>query len=501
MKIIDFGSEKYLIGLDWKNVEKKELKKAFVDFSKQNKDVKYSVITNFRDKASIGLIHDSNKKPAHHSALAHLALANAKQISSNTNNSQEVIDVSLAWICVEELSDKESANENKEYWIGVVVDGQPFAKGDAVVKEKDIKEEVLELVQTLKLLGNVNIFTPKDEIKALLVSELYAEENVHFSNTDFISLVESVKYDAVLKRNIVYNSNLIYALLGFGVLGAAYFGYNYYEEWKAEREAIEYEQGLLLDKQQLEQALLKYEKDKREALEKSIQDAENSLNEMLTRVSFGQTVESFNKLIGNLKIEETSGWDKKSVECSIQENIPKCTIHFTRTPEKGTIASIIKTYPSIEIIENGDEAKLDIDGAVLNREDGNYHQLFDINDFKVRVVSKLQSLEANNIEKEIGVFNETSFPITIPDAPNGISQPIISEVIKLGVSKGSFKLSGDGLYRFHDLKKHLENHKLYLNKFSLDFNEHKWEIQGEYFIKTNESNVDKIILEKAEIIQ
>lgn len=436
------------------------------------------------------------KKPETLNLSGHLIKEN-KDVDERPLSSDDI--TAKNWVLMFSAEDRESSENG--YWIGIISNGEPWLVFfDRFVQENDAYNEQGTIIEELSSMitasdDKSNDFTfisdRQDIIKRF--EDLYYGNN---SLTDkpfesivisFDSLTENVKHPKLEKINTSV-INPLYIGVAIALAGVG-FGVNYYMGYLQEQEALSQSIKDSQDAERTKTENIKmqaeYEKLKEKTLKDTLAEANKELNEKISVGNPDLTIAAWLENVYQIKLNE-KGWMLKEVNCSIVNEKVNCSISL----QKGALAfnrDLMVLRPNIKI--NNDTAIYAINGnEAIEYKKENYNTLPDSKVFLLDTITLLQKLELAGIKYSTGNLQEITKSVTLPEPPSKmISQNMNVEPIKMGVSAGSLKITGKGLYMLEGLKSWLSDPTLKIDTAKMvvgaDGNV-DWELNGNYFVKT-----------------
>ena len=503
MKEIELLNKKYSVELDWRPSSKKSFSKDFLAISKaEGKNYKYAYVTEHLDDVWVGL---AKEKPTR-SALALIAKANAQSYKElvdeyRATSHSKKIDYTLvkntAWVVIEKLP------SSSNYWVGLVKDGSPLKNGDFISDADSIlitATESIANISSLIINGDVYVFVNDEELKISLSHELAYADNVKFvSQTleEAIALAEK-KSSGYVKRLSTVPQSVSFLALAV-VLGiAGYFAYDWYSQMQEEAESEVVQQvDNSAKERELERKVAEYEVEKNKALIKSIENAKAWMADQISTPSAYQVIQSWNKLILQQPLN-LGGWVNSAMQCQVDGGKTQCEMIFTRTPSKGTNATLIKQFPRAVIDATGDKATLSLEGDSLEKIEREIGSLVSVEEFKLRDLSRLQALESVGILKQIKEPVKVEKELDIPAPPQNVIQDMTKlPKIDFGITRTELEIAGNELYQLPGFAQELSGGSINVDKLLLDLTTGKWVIKGNYYQKVSDGNLNNLTLPKA----
>lgn len=436
------------------------------------------------------------KKPETLNLSGHMIKEN-KDIEERPISNDDV--TAKNWVLMFSAEDRESSENG--YWVGIISNGEPWLVFfDRFVQENDAYSEQGTIIEELSSMimatdDKANDFTfvsdRQDIIKRF--EDLYYGHNSLVDKPfesiviSFDSLTENVKHPRLEKINTSV-INPVYIGVAIALAGVG-FGINYYMGYLQEQEALQQSIKNNQDAERTKTENLKmqaeYEKLKEKTLKDTLAEANKELNEKISVGNPDLTITSWLDNLYQIKLNE-NGWLLKEVNCSVANEKVNCNISL----QKGKLAfnhDLMVSRPNIKI--NNDKAVYSIKGSdAIEYKKENYNTLPDSKVFLLDTITLLQKLELAGIKYSTGNLQEITKSVTLPEPPSKmISQNMNVDPIKMGVSAGSLKITGKGLYMLEGLRTWLSDPTLKVDTIKVvvgaDGNVN-WELNGNYFVKT-----------------
>lgn len=403
------------------------------------------------------------------------------------------------WVMMFSAEDRDSSESG--YWLGIISNGVPWLvffdrfiqESDAYSEQGAIIDELSSMIESTddKSKDFTFISDRQDIIKRF--EDLYYNNNALSDKSfesivvSFDTLVENIKHPRLEKINTSI-INPVYIGVAIALAGIG-FGINYYMGYLQEQADLQQSIKNSQDAERAKTENLKmqaeYEKLKAKTLQDTLEEANKELNEKISVGNPDLTISAWLNNIYQVKLNE-KGWLLKELNCSIVNEKVNCNVSL----QKGAFAfnhDLMVSRPNIKI--NNDKAIYSIkDDDTIEYKKENYNTLPGSKDFLLDTITLLQKLELAGIKYSTGNLQEITKSVTLPEPPSKmISQNMNVDPIKMGVSAGSLKLTGKGLYMLEGLKSWLSDPTLKVDTIKVvvaaDGNVN-WELNGNYFVKT-----------------
>lgn len=426
------------------------------------------------------------------------------QIKENKNSDEKPFSSSeditaKNWVLMFSAEDRDSSESG--YWLGIIFNGVPWLvffdrfiqESDAYSEQGAIIDELSSMIESTddKSKDFTFISDRQDIIKRF--EDLYYNNNALSDKSfesivvSFDTIVENIKRPRLEKINTSV-INPVYIGVAIALAGIG-FGINYYMGYLQEQadlqQSIKNSQEAEKTKTENLRLQAEYEKLKAKTLQDTLEEANKELNEKISVGNPDLTISAWLNNIYQVKLNE-KGWLLKELDCSIVNEKVNCNVSL----QKGAFAfnhDLMVSRPNIKI--NNDKAIYSIKGEdTIEYKKENYNTLPGSKDFLLDTITLLQKLELAGIKYSTGNLQEITKSVTLPEPPSKmISQNMNVEPIKMGVSAGSLKLTGKGLYMLEGLKSWLSDPTLKVDTIKVvvaaDGNVN-WELNGNYFVKT-----------------
>lgn len=403
------------------------------------------------------------------------------------------------WVMMFSAEDRDSSESG--YWLGIISNGVPWLvffdrfiqESDAYSEQGAIIDELSSMIESTddKSKDFTFISDRQDIIKRF--EDLYYNNNALSDKSfesivvSFDTLVENIKHPRLEKINTSI-INPVYIGVAIALAGIG-FGINYYMGYLQEQADLQQSIKNSQDAERAKTENLKmqaeYEKLKAKTLQDTLEEANKELNEKISVGNPDLTISAWLNNIYQVKLNE-KGWLLKELNCSIVNEKVNCNVSL----QKGAFAfnhDLMVSRPNIKI--NNDKAIYSIkDDDTIEYKKENYNTLPGSKDFLLDTITLLQKLELAGIKYSTGNLQEITKSVTLPEPPSKmISQNMNVDPIKMGVSAGSLKITGKGLYMLEGLKSWLSDPTLKVDTIKVvvaaDGNVN-WELNGNYFVKT-----------------
>lgn len=437
------------------------------------------------------------KKPESLNLTGHQIKENKVSDEKPFSSSEDI--TAKNWVMMFSAEDRDSSESG--YWLGIIFNGVPWLvffdrfiqESDAYSEQGAIIDELSSMIESTddKSKDFTFISDRQDIIKRF--EDLYYNNNALSDKSfesivvSFDTIVENIKHPRLEKINTSV-INPVYIGVAIALAGIG-FGINYYMGYLQEQadlqQSIKNSQDAERTKTENLKMQAEYEKLKAKTLQDTLEEANKELNEKISVGNPDLTISAWLNNIYQVKLNE-KGWLLKELNCSIVNEKVNCNVSL----QKGAFAfnhDLMVSRPNIKI--NNDKAIYSIKGDdTIEYKKENYNTLPGSKDFLLDTITLLQKLELAGIKYSTGNLQEITKSVTLPEPPSKmISQNMNVDPIKMGVSAGSLKLTGKGLYMLEGLKSWLSDPTLKVDTIKVvvaaDGNVN-WELNGNYFVKT-----------------
>lgn len=478
MKQIKLGETLYTVEIEWEALKgissiKKELRTIAADRASSKNSFKKALIVKGEGCVAAGLISDSSKMLGKSAAFL-LAAANNQENKKRVALDEE----STNWLFVDEVN-----GEQDKYWICLIQDGVPLPGLDIVVSWDGVEEHLSDLLLNAAM---YNVISPVKEVSD------FVKEIAQVQVSSFDDLVSGVKEKAKIVQ--IRGISLPLVLMVFSVFAAG-GGYYWYDSWVTEQKMLA--AAALQNQMTLQQAKLQQQSQADENMKDSAQkellrgELEKEVVEEL-HFSNVDILREWNRLIGSVPLNH-QGWSLVGVECNVIGEIPECNIALNRT-KSGTYKSLLKMVPSVTFTEK-DKAFYTKKGNVLPKRTTALTNLMDKKAMDIDYGSQFQILEQIGLSFD-RVPEELLKKEIIPPAPvvEGFKPPEQNadiKVVDIGVSKGTYSLVGDGLWKLNSIANTLSDSSMNVKKLLVGvkgIESSPWTLSGNYFVRSAAGN-------------
>lgn len=450
------------------------------------------------------------KKPEAISLANHSIKDNRNTPVRPFNPSDDV--VAKNWVLMFSAEDQKTSGDG--VWLGIIYDGRPLLMTfDTFISRNQTFQAQGDIVEEVKAYMTMDSNNPdKKENDFIFLSDrqdlldrfsdLYYENEVledkPFESIliSFDQLIENIKHPKIEKINTGV-VNPLYIAIALGLVGVG-VGVNYYMGYLQEQEDQMQQAKSQQDEKRTKEENLKlqaqYEKLKAETLRKTLIEANKELDHTISIGNPSLNIDSWLNSVYKLKLNDNN-WKLKQVDCNAKEGVVKCVVSLG----SGDLAynkPIMLAHPNV-IINNNTATYIIQDPEIIKYKDEHYNTLPDSKSFLLNTITELQKLELAGVKYSIGKMQEITKNVVLPPPPSKvIVQNMKVDPIKMGVSTGTLKVAGTGLYLLKGLETVLSDPTLKVDKIKVvvsDAGNPTWEIEGNYFVKTADAPIMPVI--------
>lgn len=475
MRILNIDGTNVTAGLSWMPLADLNRRKSMKQLLSlpENKKVRYGIFVNENQNRTVGLVPAGARRPLAPSGAALLAHANQQQEigrigerSAPTSQSED----DRNWALVEPLP-------NDDYWLVIIVEGLPLL--DEVASQEDVFELLDDARKSTKLV----VHSRSESIRH------YVEVDSPVTDRGYSHLVKGIRPSAGQIKQVAGIPPAAFILAAaFLVLGLLWFGYDRLIKAAqiAEQEAHQ-AQSAAQRAEQERRARSAYEQGIQDAILDAVRKGKATVDSRLSSPLPETVIVGWHRLTGEQTLYQ-AGWILSQVECRINRSAPTCSVDLSRT-DLGLTRTLLQYVPDVEV--SGDRASYTRAGERLESRSGSWSRLSDSTDFLLGPISEFQLLRETGVEVSVAAPREITQSVTLPPPPRNMfrtgaaRQGPSASPVRMGVSSGSFKVEGRGLWDLASIGKLLNRDALSVKtvKFSLSSGNAPWVLEGDYVIR------------------
>lgn len=492
MKKIEIEGLNFLAEIDWRGTSENQTISEYIKINEITN--KKGFIINPAVKNSdlypmLGLFNSNEKVGRCPSLLGVMTAANRK-----FNKEQEEIgNLSTNWLVLLKID-----GTSDSYWSCIIIDGMPYLTSitDKIVSFSDFIIGVENLIDIINPNSKDNLGSTFNLIvneSNPAIDNLQKELDININQIDLIELYKKNKSVAKIKT---LKTNKVLIILAIIAIVGGYYYYNYQqnlaEEEEQARKILVRQQEEERKLSQIKKYIVEYEIAKKEAINNSIKNAEQNLNETLSNNQVGDILNAWLDIIHNVPLDHI-GWKLVNINCSVIDMIkPYCDINLKRDTF-GLNKLLLSKYGSLNLQINGDSANYTISSKnPIKQVNTNYKNLNDKQYFTKNVMTNFETVNIADIGYDVGEASEITYPIMLPSPPLGVDQNMEISPIETGISKGEYNMEGDDIWRLKGLIPYLKDNSLGINRLNIDFTEAShsaWKLNGDYYIKIRDNMI------------
>jgi uncharacterized membrane protein YciS (DUF1049 family) len=464
MKSIRIGSNMVVVGLEWMASQAVTSKEAIEEVLSQDNSKKYGYVVEGVDTIAVGLATKPEKG-----------------------------NVGAAWLadCQKDAGDCvliESIGPD-EYWLCAIKNGAPFYGSDLIGDKNHIEQEARSILQT----GGFRLIT-SDEF-FLTTLEDVSETQIHEGFDTAVKGSGSYK----IKSLKMQRKTILFAFGGvFAFVVLLISGFYIYESFQESAAAEEIKTKKL---QQLQKTAIAAEKAKLDfelAKKTAIENKEKEVLKILSEASGVDVTEEWANALGGLNLE-TSGWAYAQAICTTKV----CSVRLKPT-DGATNKELFSIFKNASLLENGNaEIKIPVNHI---KADIKMNDLKTQSEFTVEGITDFQRLLGIGLRTEWKDTKELTEEIRLPQEL--LSKEVVSgvatqaavagqdfkktEIIGLGIAKGSFTINGSQIWAIGGIGKNLTDKGVVYDNITVMFDASQntngsvksWIIEGNFYAKT-----------------
>jgi len=513
VKKIRLGDTEVLAALEWSAIRSPSPagmpevseKKALASFLSSNKGSSRGVVVSVNGYTVVGRPEKKAKVPPKvPSAAALLALANQKETNAQ-DDATEGTGEEHNWIMVEQIEGKVDGFDGigePLFWLGMARNGLPVPGADLVVTRQQAIDELGEMLAST---SGTTVFTTDRDIRYNVVGQ------VSVVDKKFEDVLRSAGVDRSKAQIKLFSTAGIIAIALVVVTVIALLGWFSWSSWSkavAERKAAERaSKDAASKKKKVAEETAKYEKEVRKALEDGLSKGMVEVKDALSASSPYDMIESWRQIIYGVSVYQSS-WDLTGVSCTVDVNVPVCTVALARG-DLGTNRALLTERP--DAIIEGDRASYILRGAEVPNREINLPFLLSSLAFSKGLISDLQVLRMSGLAHTAAASKEITKSVNLPEAPALIPTPNIpagpadakkrpakakggagapkSVTIQLGIAKGEISIKGDQIWQVSGVARYLDLPNVRVSGLSVQVPKDSatgmnWELSLDYMVRT-----------------
>jgi Pilin accessory protein (PilO) len=465
MKSIRIGSNMVVVGLEWMASQAVTSKEAIDEVLSQDSTKQYGYVVEGVDTIAVGLATKPEKG-----------------------------NVGAAWLadCQKDAGDCvliESIGPD-EYWLCAIKNGAPFYGSDLIGGQDHIEQEARGIMQT----GGFRLITSEESFLTALEDVSVSQTHEGFDTAVKGSGSYKIKSLKMQKKTVLFafGGVVVFVVL----LMAGFYIYDSIQESAAADEMRSKQQ------QQAAKAAAAAEKAKVDFETAKKTAVENKAKEVLANLSDSsgsEMTQEWISTLGAIRLD-TSGWSYSQAICT-----PKiCTVRLKPT-EGATNKELFTIFPEASLIDSGNaEIKIPVKRSAI---EASLSNLKTQSEFTVDGITDFQKLLGIGLKAEWKDSKEMTAEINIPqemlskEVVSGVASKPASvpasefkktEIIGLGLAKGSFSIGGTQLWAVGGVGKGLTDRGVVYDNLTVLFdanqntngNVKSWIIEGYFYAKT-----------------
>jgi Pilin accessory protein (PilO) len=467
MKAIRIGPNMVIVGLDWMTSQAVTPKEAIEEVLSQDKSKPYGCVVEGVDTIAVGLSEKSEKGNVGAAWLA--------------DSQKEDGDVVL----VESIG-------GGDYWLCAIKNGAPFYGSDLVGDFDHIEKEARSILET----GGFTLMSSDqamlDALKDIAPNQIQ----------EGFSAAAKGKGTYKLKSLKLQRKAVMYALAGVVLFcflaGAVMYGLEWMNDSQLAAKAQQKKkQAAAALAQQIEAAKADFEIAKTTLVTEKTREVEG----LLTNQSGRNATSQWAKALGSLRLD-TAGWAYSEAACDTKE----CVLQL-RPTDGATNKDLFTLFPGASLDAKGfAEIKLSVS---WQPQPTKMSDLRTSSQFTIDGISEFQILQGMGFKTDWKDAEEVSVDLPIPPVlqnvaagavagqpgisaqPLAVGMPKVMEKVGLGISKGTFAVSGTQLWSMDGVSQHLTGKEVVYDKLKVSFEPgagsigsvKSWIIEGSFYAK------------------